>query len=401
MKRRLPITTGLLGGLCGFGCLPALAAPTAGVAADALEMQRRIEAAQVPDRGGYDALTLEQLMQRARVPGLSVAVIHDFKLHWAKGYGLADVEANAPVRTDTAFQAASISKPVTALAAVRLAQQGRLKLDADINDTLRSWRVPASVHTRDQVVSWRALLSHTTGADDGFGFPGYAPGAARPSVAQVLAGEKPSNVGAVTFSRAPLAAYKYSGASTLIVPQALMDQSSEPFEVLMQRLVLGPMAMQHSSFEQPPPDAEPRLARAHNGQGRRHDVPWHVDPEQAAAGLWTTPSDLALVVLEVQRALRQRGAAVLDATAARELTSAVGTGPFAVAFQVEARGESWYFTHGGANRGFRTVLTSHLLRGYGAVVMSNGDNGNPLVRAVEARIAAAYGWDSLHKPLPR
>jgi CubicO group peptidase (beta-lactamase class C family) len=379
-----------------------LCAAPAAWALEAADAQRRIEAPQSPDRGGYDALSLEQLMQRLRVPGLSVAVILDFKLHWAKGYGLADVETATPVRTDTGFQAASISKPVTALAVVRLAQQGRVQLDADINTTLRGWRVPVSELNQQQPVTWRALLSHNAGADDGFGFPGYAPGAPRPTVPQVLAGEKPSNVGAVTFGRAPFVAHKYSGASTTVVQQALMDFAQEPFEALMRRTVLEPLAMHHSSFEQPPPPAaEPRLARAHNAQGRRHDSPWHIYPEQAAAGLWTTPTDLALLVVEVQRALRQRSATLLTAASARELVSAVGTGPFAVGFQLESRGEGWYFSHGGANRGFRAVLVGHVLKGYGAVVMSNGDNGNPLVREVEARIAAAYGWDSLHKPLPR
>lgn len=132
----------------------------------------RIEGAQSPNRQGFDPLTLPQILERFHVPGVSVAVIKDFKIHWAKGYGVADVTTNRMVDTTTAFQAASISKPVTAMATVRLAQEGRLSLDQDINPLLPSWHVPESDLNRTQPVTPRSLLSHTSGSDDGFGFPG-------------------------------------------------------------------------------------------------------------------------------------------------------------------------------------------------------------------------------------
>ena len=125
-------------------------APLAQSTPDAAAMMARIEAPQVPDRQGLDALTLEQVMRRFRVPGVSVAVIKDFRIHWAKAYGVADVSSGRLVRTDTPFQAASISKPVTALAAMRLVQDGAFGLDDDVNRHLESWRVPASDFTRTQ-----------------------------------------------------------------------------------------------------------------------------------------------------------------------------------------------------------------------------------------------------------
>src|SRR5690606_3344630 len=132
-----------------------------------------------------DGLTIEQMMARFRVPGVSIAVIKDFKIHWAKGYGVADVETGRKVDVNTAFQAASISKPVTAMAVVKLAQEGKLSLDQDINTLLESWKVPESELTRAQPVTPRALLSHTSGSDDGFGFPGYHPDAPRPTLVQL------------------------------------------------------------------------------------------------------------------------------------------------------------------------------------------------------------------------
>lgn len=380
----------------------ATATPLAQPSTDTAAMIARIEAPQVPDRQGLDALTLDQVMRRFRVPGVSVAVIKDFKIDWAKGYGVADVTSGRPVRTDTPFQAASISKPVTALAAMRLVQDGRFGLDDDVNRRLKGWRVPDGPFTRSQPVTPRTLMSHTSGADDGFGFPGYEPAAPRPSVVQILDGAPPSNVGKVTFARAPYAAYKYSGGAVTLMQLLMSDVTSEDFAALMQSRVLGPLGMADSSFEQPPPESRAaRLAHAHNGQGAHGAVPWHVYPEQAAAGLWTTPSDLARLVIEVQEATRGPKGRVLSQASAREMTAPVGTGPYAVGFAVEQRGQGWYFAHGGSNWGFRCSLVAHVRKGYGLVVMTNGDAGGGVIAEIEARVASAYGWDSLDKPLLR
>lgn len=369
---------------------------------DTTALIARIEGAQLPNRQGLDGYTIPELLQRFRVPGVSIAVVWNGAIHWARAYGVADAATGAAVTTATRFQAASISKPVTAMAAMRLVQEGKLSLDADVNTILRSWQVPASEHTRRQPVTPRALFSHTSGADDGFGFPGYDPGQPLPTPVQVIAGEKPSPLGAVRFVREPYAAMKYSGGGTTIMQVALTDLTGEPFASLMQRLVLGPLQMTSSSFEQPPPaSAEASLARAHNGAGARMPAPWHVYPEQAAAGLWTTPSDLARWLLEVQRANAGPRGAVLTQASVREMLSPVGAGPFAVGLQLEKRGEGWYFMHGGSNWGFRADVLGHVRKGYGVVVMTNGDNGGAVIQEIEARVAAAYNWDSLHKPVLR
>jgi len=395
--RRMPwlLTLALAAGL-------GASAPLAQSTPDAAAMMARIEAPQVPDRQGLDALTLEQVMRRFRVPGVSVAVIKDFRIHWAKAYGVADVSSGRLVRTDTPFQAASISKPVTALAALRLVQDGAFGLDDDVNRHLKSWRVPTSDFTRTQPVTPRSLMSHTSGADDGFGFPGYEPAAPRPTVVQVLDGASPSNVGKVTFARPPYAAYKYSGGAVTLMQLLLTDVTGDDFAAFMQARVLGPLGMSDSSFEQPPPESRAaRLAHAHNGQGAHGAVPWHVYPEQAAAGLWTTPSDLARVAIEVQEAVRGPKGKVLTQASGREMTAPVGTGPYAVGFSVEQRGQGWYFSHGGSNWGFRCSLVAHVRKGYGVVVMTNGDAGGGVIAEIEARVASAYGWDSLDKPLVR
>ena len=319
-------------------------------------LMARIEGAQTPNRQGFDPLTLEQLMQRFRVPGVSIAVIKDYRIHWARGYGVADVATGRKVDTETLFQAASISKPVTAMAFLTAVRDGKASLDADVNSLLRSWKVPRSAATTDAPVTPRALFSHTSGSDDGFGFPGYDPAAPIPTLVQIIQGEKPSNVGAVVFGRPPFQGQKYSGGGTVIMQLAMTEALGEPFADLM--------------------------------------------PEQAAAGLWTTPSDLARFAIEIQQSIQGKGK-VLPATLGREMVTPVGVGPYAVGPAVDKRGEGWYFSHGGGNWGFRCDLLAHVRKGYGVVIMTNGDGGGALLAEIEARVAAAYGWDTLDKPIPR
>ena len=369
---------------------------------EAAALIARIEAPQTPNRQGFDGLTLQQVMARVRVPGVSIAVVKDFQVHWAKAYGVADVATGKAVEATTRFQAASISKPVTAMAAMRLAQDGKLDLDADVNAVLQSWKVPRSEATGSAPVTPRSLFSHTSGADDGFGFPGYDPSAPRPSVVQILDGQPPSNVGQVLFARPPFQGYKYSGGGITIMQLALAELTHRPFAELLADAVLEPLQMTNSSFAQPPPpEIAGQLARAHDGQGKAMDTAWHVYPEQAAAGLWTTPTDLARFVIEVQTAVRGPAGKVLSQASARQMTAPVGTGPYAVGLAMEMRGEGWYFSHGGSNWGFQADLVGHLRKGYGVAVMTNGDRGRALINEIEARVAAAYGWDSLDKPLVR
>lgn len=343
---------------------------------DAAALMARVEGAQGngKDLGG---LTISELLERLHVPGCSIAVVRDFQIHWAKAYGVADVETKRPVDAETLFQAASISKPVAAMAALRLVEQHRLNLDEDINSVLKSWHVPG------QGVTARSLLSHTSGADDGFGFPGYAPDAPRPTLVQILDGKPPSNVGPVRFARPPYAAYKYSGGGVTVMQVALLDITGKPFAEMMRSLVLDALEMKSSSYEQPLPAARAaHAARAHSSDGKAMGPPWHVYPEQEAAGLWTTPSDLARFMIEVQRAVRGPKGAVLQQATAREMITPVGVGPFAVGLTIEKRGENWYFTHSGSNWGFRGDIVGHIRKGYGVAILTNGDRGGALIEEV-------------------
>jgi len=361
-----------------------------------------IEGPQTGRDGELAGLTLTALMQKLSVPGMSIAVIRDFDIHWSRGYGIADVTASTKVQPDTLFQAASISKPVAAMAVLKAVQDGKFTLDQDVNSILTSWKVPATEHTARQQVTLRGLLSHTSGTDDGFGFPGYAPGAPVPTLVQILKGESPSNVGPVLVARPPLTAFKYSGGGITLVQLLMIDAMKRPFADLMQETVLAPLGMRHSAYEQPlSAERDKHAARAHDRSGAARDAKWHVYPELAAAGLWTTSPDLARFGIELQKSLQGRSNRVLNRAMAGEMASPVGVGPFAIGMQMNKAGEGWYLNHGGSNWGFQCLLFVHKIKGYGFAAMANSDSGGRLIAELQQRVAAAYKWDLLDQPLRR
>ncbi len=361
-----------------------------------------IEGPQAGASGELSLLPLEALMQKMGVPGLSVAVIRDFEVHWSKGYGLADVTANTKVTPDTLFQAASISKPVAAMAVLKAVQDGRFTLDQDVNTILTSWKVPASDATSRQPVTLRGLLSHTSGTDDGFGFPGYKPGALVPSLVQILDGAPPSNVGKVIVTRTPLTSFKYSGGGVTLVQLLMTDAMKRPFDQMMHDTVLKPLGMTHSAYEQPlSAERDRHAARAHDRTGAARDAKWHVYPELAAAGLWTTSPDLARFGIELQKSIQGKSNRVLNRAMANEMASPVGVGPFAMGMQMSKTGEGWYLNHGGSNWGFQCLLFVHKIKGYGFAAMANADSGGRLIAELQQRVAAAYKWDMLDQPLRR
>ncbi len=368
----------------------------------AAEFIAAVENPQQPDRQGLDGLTIAELMAQFSVPGMSVAVIRDFAVHWAKGYGIADVETGAPVDVQTMFQAASISKPVAAMAVLKAVQDGRFTLDDDINGILTSWQLNGGEFTHERAVTPRMLTSHTSGLGDGFGFPGYHPNDPRPTTVQILNGKAPSNVGEVFMERTPLSAMKYSGGGVTVMQLALTDAVGRPFPEILEEYVLGPIGMHNSAFEQPlTAERDRNAARAHDGSGNAMDAKWHVYPELAAAGLWTTSTDLAEFAIEVQKSAQGESNRVLPRATVQEMLAPVGVGGYAVGFSISKNGEGWYFGHGGSNWGFRALLIAHRVKGYGVVVMTNASRGSTVANEIKARVERAYAWDSLDKPVRR
>ena len=369
----------------------------------AVSAQAAIEQAQTqPGEDRLGTRTVAELMEEFGVPGVSIAVIQDFKIHWAKAYGVADVETGQLVDIETMFQAASISKPVAAMGVLRAVQDGLFSLDDDINDILDSWTLDGREFTGNRPVTPRTLTSHTSGLGDGFGFPGYDPEQPLPTTVQILEGHELSNVGSVFMEREPMTFYEYSGGGVTVMELALSDVRKRPFVDILQEGVLTPVGMTRSSYAQPiSPEHNQNAARAHDNNGDSRGPKWHVYPEHAAAGLWTTPTDLARLIIEVQRSASGESNRVLSQSMIQEMLNPVGVGPFAVGFTVSKVGEGWYFSHGGSNWGFRALMLAHKVKGYGLVVMTNADQGSTVINEISRRIQYTYNWDSVASAVER
>jgi len=351
-----------------------------------------------------DAALIQQLLRQTNVPGVSIAVIRDFKVVRALAYGVADSETRTAVTARTMFQAGSISKTIAAMASLKAVQEKRFRLDQDVNTILKSWKLPVGDFTSAGPVTPRTLMSHVSGAGDGFGFPGYAPGDPLPTLQQILDGLPPSNTRAVRLERAPMTAEEYSGGGVMVQQLALMDAVGKPFAQITREWIFEPLEMTDSTFEQPLPVArQAQAAHAHTPTGTKPQTnePWRVFPEQAAAGLWTTPTDLARFAIEVQLALRGRPSRVLSPAVAREMITPVGVGGYGVGFALLKQGEGWYFMHNGSTFGFRASLYAHSTKGYGAAIMANGAGGDTLIPQILRLIQQEYKWDAVDLPVPR
>ena len=323
------------------------------------------------------------------VPGVSIAVVEDGRVAWAQGYG--QTGDGGPVTAETKFQAASISKPVAAMVALRLVELGTLSLDTDVNTQLKRWKVPASAAADGEAVTLRRLLSHTAGLTV-HGFPGYAVGVPVPSLVQLLDGVAPANTAAVRIDLKPGTRWRYSGGGYEVMQLLVEDVTGEPFARVAQRLVLGPLGMTHSTFEQPLPDATLASASAgHDDNGVVIAGKRHTYPEQTAAGLWTTPSDLALVILEVQKPGRVLRRETVEAMLTPVLQD------YALGFGVNTESGTRSFGHSGSNEGFRCQLHGHRDRPSGAVVMTNAEQGGRLTGDVLRAIANEYGWPDMQE----
>jgi CubicO group peptidase (beta-lactamase class C family) len=370
--------------------------------------QKRIESHLAPLTIGSTtlfSLSLGDLMQVVGVPGLSVAVVDHFEIAWAKGYGVAQVGSAMPVTPQTLFQAGSVSKPVAAAGALSLVESGRLALDEDVNRRLTSWKVPEGPLTVNQKATLRRILTHTAGTS-GHGFPGYAVDAALPTLVQVLKGEKPANTAAVVLTSVPGSAWRYSGGGVCIEQLLMTDVTGQPFPEIMRERLFDRIGMNSSTYEQPLPPARAELAASGTyTTGREVPGRWHVYPEMAAGGLWTTPSDLAKFGIEVALSAQGRANHALSQSMAREMLSPqyprVGEPTWGDKRNPDRMGLGFFlgdasrparFGHIGDDEGFAAVFIMFGDTGQGAVIMVNSDLGIAIANLVLASIAKEYDW---------
>jgi len=361
---------------------------------DTEERIKRIENGLLPPVliTGEPVWNILERMEHYGVPGISIAVIDDFRVVWAKGYGVKDTETGEPVTERTMFQAASISKTLNATAIMKMVEEGRLSLGEDVNTYLTSWKLPDNEFTMEKKVTVANLLSHTGGTTVQ-GFPGYETGAPLPTVQQILSGEAPANTLPVVVDIVPGQMYRYSGGGTTILQLLLTELEGRPYPEIMKEMVLDPLEMTGSSFSQPPTtELQKFVASAHGRDGKPIEGRYHVYPEFAAAGLWTTSADLAGFAIEHQLSLQSRSNRILSAETEEKMTTPYIGETYGLGFAIQDVKGEIYFSHLGGNRGFNCMLIAHKQGGYGAVVMVNSNNSMDLIGEIIRSIAMEYSW---------
>jgi len=379
---------------CAFVSRDALAAPAP--AGDQEARIRRVENGlllPVLVQGeALSGMSLREEMARRKVPAVSIAVIDGGKIAWTRAYGVIEARSGDSATTETMFQAGSVSKPVAAMTALRQVEAGRLKLDEDVNRSLRSWHIPPSDSSKDVAVTLRMLLTHSAGLTV-HGFPGYASTDSVPTLTQVLDGQRPANTPPIRVDIPPGKTFRYAGGGFCVAQQLMMDVTGESYERLVERSILRPLAMSHSSLEQPASQV-PGAVRAtgHSRAGLPIRGKWHRYPELAAAGLWSTPGDLARVMIEVQASYRGAARRVLSPAMTRAMLTPQITAAQGIGWRRSGEGPSARFEHSGDTEGFVCAVVGYVERGQGAVIMTNGIGGGVLLGEILRGIANVYGW---------
>jgi CubicO group peptidase (beta-lactamase class C family) len=334
-----------------------------------------------------------------QTPGVSIAVINNFEIEWAQGFGFCDSRFNNKVTIDTLFQSASISKAVFALGIMRLVERDILNLDEDVNRYLTTWHVPTNESWQPKV-TLRQILSHTAGLTTD-AFPGYLVSEILPSLTQILNGRPPAKTEKVEVNILPGLQFCYSGGGTLVAQLVVVDILNKPFPQIMSELVFNPLGLVNSTYEQPlPKNWETKSATGHPWRGIPITDRFYVYPEMAAAGLWTTVIDLAKVGIELLQILNDCSAgtfltkdAVVSMLCPQLESQKVGDGEFAgIGFFCDGEKDSFQFGHAGSNEGFSSVMRFYPSSGQGAVIMLNSNEGWPLIDEILQAIATEYEW---------
>ena len=333
---------------------------------------------------------LQERMEHHKVPGISIAIVKNGKLHWSKAYGLRNANTKTKVDTKTMFQIASVTKPITALGILKLVEQDKIALDNEVNTYLKGWQIQDNEFTKTEKVTIRRLLTHTAGLNS-HGFDGYPQNEELPSVIEVLKGE--GNWGGVAIENIPGKAWRYSGGGYVILQKLIEDVTGLSFENFMEKEVLQPLKMNHSTFQQPiNKDVYKNVSSAHDNDGNVVIGGWHNYTEKGAGGLWSTPEDFIKYIIEIHNIIKGKKNGLLSkGTIDKMLTKDLnnwGLGPL-----IEGSGENLRFRHDGKNQGFFADFLAFANKGEGVIILTNG-NTPSLKNELLKSISSVYHWNT-------
>ena len=340
--------------------------------------------------------SIKDRMLKYNIHGISIAVVNNYEIEWAKGYGLADTAENKPVTTETLFQAGSVSKSLNALGVLKLAQENKIGLNTDINNYLKTWQFPYDMYSKDKKITIKNLLSHTAGLSI-HGYLGYNISESLPSLYQILDGQNPANSNAVRSMFEPGLKYEYSGGGILISQLIVMDTTHRTYDEYMKENILNPIGMLTSFYTQPPPEnSKDLLATAYYVNGQVEGK-YHIYPEQAAAGLWTNPTELCKYLIEIQLSYQNKSNKVLSQEMTKLMLTPYIDKTAALGVFIVDNGSAKYFYHGGSDEGFISFYIGSIEDGKGVVMMVNS-TGSPILTEIFNSVANVYKWKGYYKP---
>ncbi len=336
---------------------------------------------------------LKNLLKIHNVAGISLAVLRDFHLAYAQCEGFINNESHEPIWPDTLFQAASVSKVVSAVLSMILCEKGKLNLDRPVNEYLKSWKLPENELTREKPVTIRLILSHFSGIN----VPSYRGFTKRnpiPTLKDVLNGSGACDGPAISVDKPVDEQFNYSTGAFAVLQTVLQDITNESFETLVQRELFQPLNMHRSFFAQPlSGHLNGNAACGHLADGELVDGNWFVYPTKAGSGIWTTPTDLARFALHLQKILSGNSSGLLQQKSLREMLSPYREPFFGLGFALyNDKGPGLLFGHTGNTEGYRSMFIAHASSGCGAFILSNSNNADPVVREVINQIATSEGW---------
>ncbi|NQX82302.1 MAG: serine hydrolase [Flavobacteriaceae bacterium] len=338
------------------------------------------------------AWSIEERMKHYGIPGISIAVINNGEIVWTKAYGIMDKESKAPVTKQTLFQA--VSQPVSAYGALTLVEQNKVSLNKNINSYLKSWKVADNEFTKEKKVTLKNLLNHSAGINI-HAIPGYSTDEDVPTLIEVLNGTPPSKKGPILLNKKPETNHYNSGGGFTIVQQMMIDVEGKKFPEIMNELVLQPLEMTNSTFNQPLTVEQLKVAATgYMADGSMVKGKSHTYPGMAANGLWTNAEDLAKFIINIQKTLKNNSNKGLskDMTAEMLTKSPFIEDSYGLGTYVSNRNDETYFGQGSWNRGFYSYMTAHRDKGYGVVVLTNSTHPNFAFELIRS-VALAYDWD--------
>ena len=342
---------------------------------------------------GDSTWTIEERMKHYHVPGVSIAVIYDGKIEWAKSYGVMDEGTKEPVTNQTLFQAGSISKPVAAYGALKLSEEGKNDINENVNTYLKTWKLPDNEFTKEKKIALKHLLSHTGGLTV-HGFLGYSPDLPVPTLLQVLNGEAPANSPPIRVDKAPETGFRYSGGGYTIMQQMVMDIEGKSFPAILKEKVLQPLDMNNSTYDQPLQGEQLKMAATgYLPDGKMTKGKRHTYPEMAAAGLWTTAEDLAKFALNIQQTIKGESSKVLSKEMTEKMLTPFGSEFDGLGLFIDKRKDDIYFGHGGWDEGFSSQMTAQKDKGYGVVVLTNSNHPDFIEELIRS-VARTYAWSN-------